>query len=117
MQAYSRATVRLAFSIAICIDIYSFDAVQLLLQLLVFHLQTFDFFCKGVHLFFCSSTEFLYDFEDPPQPQNNHNRSDLLEHTFETDIDDESSNNDESIEAVKPRLEVPISVSAHVVHR
>ena len=41
------------------------------------------------------------------QTQNHHDRSNLLQDTFQTNIHDKASNDDEGIEAVKLRFKVP----------
>jgi hypothetical protein len=57
-------------------------------------------------LLFCANAELLDDLENSPQSQDDDKRSDLFENAVQDDVDNETGEDDESVEAVEPGAEV-----------
>lgn len=69
--------------------------------------QSLHLLCQDIHLIRGPGAELFNNLENTPQTKNDDDRPSLFQHTFETHVDDEPHDDNQCIEAMELRLEVP----------
>ncbi len=88
--------------------VFSSHSFVLLPGRFVLFLDLLDPLLQLLQLVICSCAEFFYDLEHSPQSTNDHQRSSFFNCTVEEDVNNETDNNDRSVEDVELGLEVPV---------
>lgn len=86
-----------------------FQPVEFVLHLPILLFQILKTFLQSFHLLLGRNTQLLNDLEDPPQPQDNNQRSDFLKNATEEHIDDKCHDYDQCIKAVELALEEAVN--------
>lgn len=79
--------------------------LQLRQECRVLFFQVIQLGCHLLHALLRPRGHLIDDLDQSPQPQDDDERSQVLEHAVREDVDEEAAHDDEGVEAVEPLVE------------